>query len=90
MDEIQPMGTLPLTWKKAFFIIYIHYMVMKYSHLRGKKLPNTPLKKLKKEILPLTWEKDSVFMRHSEVFAAICMKNFYKIFHKTPSETAHL
>lgn len=57
MDEIQPMGTLPLTWKKAFFIIYIHYMVMKYSHLRGKKLPNTPLKKLKKEILPLTWEK---------------------------------
>lgn len=52
-----------------------------HSHLRGKKsnCPDMPDKLV--GTLPLAWEKDSVFMRHSEVFAAICMKNFYKIFH---------
>ena len=29
--------------------------------------------------LPLAWKKDSVFMRHSEIFNVICMKNFYKM-----------
>lgn len=49
-----------------------------YSHLREKKFIDGRLYINPFGTLPLTWEKDSVFMRFSKVFAVICMKNFYK------------
>ena len=50
-----------------------------HSHLRGKRITEPIRCHERQGTLPLAWEKESVFMRLSKVFAAICMKNFYKI-----------
>lgn len=49
-----------------------------HSHLCGKKCLSKLGSVGLEGTLPLTWEKDSVFMRLSEVFTAICTKNFCK------------
>lgn len=56
----------------------LQLLLREYSHSRGKKSLRKTLCCEWEGTLPLAWEKESVFMRLSEVFAAICTKNFYK------------
>ena len=71
-------GNTPTCVGKRFARMKPEKIRQEHSHSRGKKLSTwIPFETLS-GILPLTWEKESVFMRLSKVFAAICMKKFYK------------
>lgn len=52
-----------------------------HFHLRGKMVGVLTVPVSPQGTLPLAWEKDSVFMRLSKVFAAICNQIFYKFFY---------
>ena len=72
------MGTLPLTWEKVLLGNFDKNVRGNTPTCVGKRVYGVLCCEERKEHSHLRGKKDSVFMRLSEVFAVICMKNFYK------------
>lgn len=72
------MGTLPLTWEKVLLGNFDKNVRGNTPTCVGKSVYGVLCCEERKEHSHLRGKKDSVFMRLSEVFAVICMKNFYK------------